>query len=269
MNPLHPRRILRLTLGALAKLVLKKHNPDVIVVTGDGQTSIVRECLYTILYENYPTRRNIEFPESEFSIPLTVFGELSYPKPRWKWIPTILKILALLIKVKPYKHILIIEISNLNREVYEFWIKVLKPKFVVKVPEKDLTNKETLPTAVLNIINDVIKFYEIQSDYLIAQLNKINLPSSRIKLRKGENNSLIIDSRHYYFPTPLTSIFEVASAFDGRKIIFTDIEDDLKQLKNQKDKWLINPEYYSSESEDVVVVRGDKTKISLKFLGIN
>ncbi len=263
MKTLHPRLLLRLVLGLLTRLVLRKHSPDIIVVSGDGQTSIVREAIYTLLYENHPARRNLEAPESEFSIPLTVFGEFSYPKSSFSWIILIIKIVAQLVRLKPYKHVLILEISRLNREVYDFWVHILNPKFIIEVPKNlDFTAKKLIPSSLLVTINDVMNYYKIEESYFYLQIEKLNLPTSRIKILKGPNKSLIIDARHYFYPTPLASVIEISSTLSGRKVIFTDEKDIENVIKLG---FLINPKNFKPTKNDTIIVRGQKTKTKLLF----
>jgi len=259
MAGIKPRKVLKVILSRLAVLVLKKHKPDVILVTGAGETSVVRECLYTLLYEQFPTRRTLEFPEAEFGIPLTVFGELKYPSSSPAWLAIILKVLIQQITVKPYKHILILEISNLSREFYFYWAKILNPKFVIDVKAEEDFLTLTSPTYYSTpIINDVLQNYKISQDYIENQLKKVNLPISKIKLSKGQNGSTVIDARHYYYPPPLSSVTEITEAMPGRKIIYTSLKADLEELAKLKEKWLINPKNFQPIKDDVIVVRGNK-----------
>ncbi len=256
---LNLRYILRSVLGTLARLVLAKHNPDIIVVTGNGQTSLVREYLYTLLYEKFPVRRNIEMPEAEFAIPLCIFGNYSYPRRKIGWFAIVIKVFIQLIKVKPYKHILIVEISFFDPYIINYWMAILRPKFKVSVkPEIDFTNITNSKEILLSLIADIQNSYSLDQQYVDTQLTKTSLPISRIKIVKGKNKSLVVDARHYYFPAPLKSVVEIVSALEGNTIIFTNIENDLSIIQNLSLSWKINPTNYKPNESDVIILRGQK-----------
>ena len=73
------RRFLRRILKILTQAVIKKHNPTIIALVGERGTSVPREVLYHVLHKHRPTRRNIESPEAEFVVPLTIIGAEHYP----------------------------------------------------------------------------------------------------------------------------------------------------------------------------------------------
>lgn len=252
------RAIFRRILGFFTVLTIKKHNPEIIVVTGNGQTSLAREYIYSLLYEKAPTRRNLEIPESEFSIPLTVFGEFTYPKNKLTWIPIILKVLILLIKNGSYKHTLILEVSDLDATSYNYWNNILKPKFIINVSEgTELTSKENLLPTLKKLLNELISYFKLDDSYFENQIAKTNFPSPRINFRKGKFGEFIIDARHYYYPPALNSAIELTTDLTGRKIIFTKDKSDLESLKNSN--FLVNPINITLLKTDVVILRGIKT----------
>lgn len=258
MESLSLRAIFRRILGFLTVLTIKKHNPEIIVVTGTGQTSLAREYIYSLLYKKAPTRRNLEIPESEFSIPLTVFGEFTYPKNKIAWIPIILKVLILLIKNGSYKHVLIIEISNSNELSYNYWVKILNPKFIINTGSSiELTANENLISNLKKLLNKLISYFKLDDSYFENQVAKTSFPSPRINFRKGKFGEFIIDARHYYYPPALNSAIELTTDLTGRKIIFTKDKSDLENLKNSN--FLVNPKNITLLKTDVIILRGIKT----------
>lgn len=60
-----------------AKLVLKKHKPFIIGVTGNlGKTS-TKDAIYAVMKSQFHTRRSEKSMNSEFGVPLTILGEKS------------------------------------------------------------------------------------------------------------------------------------------------------------------------------------------------
>lgn len=258
MKTLSIRAVFRRILGFLTVLTIRKHKPEIIVVTGNGQTSLAREYIYSLLYKKAPTRRNLEIPESEFSIPLTVFGEFSYPKNKLAWVPVILKVFILLIKNDSYKHTLILEVSDLDATSYNYWTKILNPKFTINIDSSiELTSKENLIPNLKKLLSELIYYFKLDNSYFENQVAKTNFPSPRINFKKGKFGEFIIDARHYYYPPALNSAIELTTNLTGRKIIYTKDKNDLEILKNSD--FLINPKNIVFSKTDVVILRGIKT----------
>ena len=122
------RNIIRLigqkVLKAHAKLVIEKHKPTIIGIIGSGETSIAREVIYAVLSQAYPTRRNLESPLVEFSLPLTIIGSSDYPTTFFKWIILTARTLWQIVTVKPYHHFLVLEMSPAARLTLSYWLDI-------------------------------------------------------------------------------------------------------------------------------------------------
>lgn len=69
-----------------AKLVLAKHKPFIIGVTGNlGKTS-TKDAIYAVMKQHFYTRRSEKSMNSEFGVPLTILGEKSGWSNPFKWI---------------------------------------------------------------------------------------------------------------------------------------------------------------------------------------
>ena len=257
---MQPRQILKKLLTKLTKVTIKKHNPEIIVVTGKGQTSIVREALYTVLHEKHPVRRNLEYPEAEFSIPLTILGIDYYPTTIIGWINAAVKTIARIAKNKAFKHVLILEINSTNLEVFNHWISILNPIKMVDTPKGiDLTSRPKLSQFVSACFSKkLMKKFEISVEYIESQLDKLHLPSSKIRLRAGKNNSTIVDSTYYYYPPPIISALEIAELLEGNKVIFTEFKKDMEYLVKNNLNWIVNPNEYEPSDSDVILLRLNK-----------
>ncbi len=275
------RKPYRRLLTNLTKLTLKKHQPTIIAIMGDGQTSIGREIVYHLIKTRFPARRNLESPEAEFSVPLTVLGYPSYPEHSWEWVRLLLKSYFLVKKNPPHKHFLILELNFIDPDLLSHWLKVLDPEtalIVGRVPvdysefgiKKVVKINQTHPDDVLKpfelAVQQIGRFYNIEPNVIEQALSSFSLPSSKIRFFPGINNSVIIDATHYYFPIKLDSALELVQDDTeiGRKIVFTKNKKDINALKQHSD-WLKNPKNFTPQNNDAIVLRGNKTVTMQEF----
>jgi len=268
-------------LAKLTAQTLNKHKPNVIVVMGNGQTSIGRELVYHMIKSKFPTRRNLESPEAEFSVPLTILGYPNYPEKHWEWVWILIKFYVLIKKNPSHKHFLILELNFIDPEILSYWLKVITPETVLivgKVPldyfefsiKKVVKISNTHPEEVLKpfemAAQQIGRYYKLSQEEIDKTIKTFSLPSSKIRFFPGINNSIIIDVTHYYFTINLSSVLElVVNDTDmGQKIVFTDNNKDTKLLKDHSG-WEINPGNYTPEPNDVVILRGNKLKNMHKF----
>lgn len=74
-----------------AKLVLEKHKPFIIGITGNlGKTS-TKDAIYAVMKEHFYVRRSEKSLNSEFGVPLTILGEKSGWGNPYKWFFIILR----------------------------------------------------------------------------------------------------------------------------------------------------------------------------------
>jgi len=236
------RTIVQKILAILAKNAINKHKITTIAVIGKGETSVAREYIYQSLNQYYPIRRNLEIPEIEFSTPLTVLGYMEYPKNYISWIAVLIKSCIHLIKNKPYKHILVLEIPEIEQS---FWLNVLKPKIIINTPIhfadiKKILAKHKLKTSI-----------NLSIDYI-----------PRIKLIKGKNGSLIIDSTYIYKPPPFKSILEFIQNLPNTFVLFSHDKADISAFSNQFPKAKINLVGYKPVKTDILIIRGPKQKLN-------
>ena len=154
---------------------------------------------------------------------------------------------------------LILEIPNTKTDIYNYWVNILRPTHILNISQSvDFTAKSELVHFLYVLFSTKFKQYALDREFISKQVEKLNLPSSKLKILKGVNNRTIIDNTHYYYPISLTAALEVANTFEGRKILFHD-ETETYNLEN----WLINPKNYMPQKGDVILLRGQKTKMQL------
>ncbi|MFC1756193.1 hypothetical protein ACFLZK_02260 [Patescibacteria group bacterium] len=277
------RKPYRNMLTTLTTKALAKHNPTVVAIMGDGQTSIGREMIYSLIKTKFPVRRNLEAPEAEFSIPLTVLGYPNYPNNYLEWGWVLIKSHFLLKKNPSYRHFLILELNFTHPGILAHWLKVLKPEtalIVGKVPldysefgiKKVVKISNTHPEEILKPFEiaaiQIGRFYRINPDDVDNAIKNFSLPSPKIRFYPGINGSILIDATHYYFPIKLEAVLELVSNGEeptvGNNIIYTNLKKDKHALKSKKD-WKINPKDYKPQPDDTVVIRGDRIKNIQKY----
>ncbi len=113
-----------------AQLVLKKHKPFIIGVTGNlGKTS-TKDAIYAVMKSKYFVRRSEKSLNSEFGVPLTILGEKSGWGNPFKWIMIIARG-ALVSFSKDYPTHLVLEIGADRVGDIKNITKWLKPDITV------------------------------------------------------------------------------------------------------------------------------------------
>ncbi|MEA2020678.1 MAG: hypothetical protein U9M98_03105 [Patescibacteria group bacterium] len=250
------RRVLRKILKILTKATLKKHKPQIIALVGESRTALLREALYTAIHKQVPTRRNIESPEAEFVVPLTIIGAKHYPQNCFKWITLIGKTIAQLILLKPHQNVLVLEYNTSLSEILKYWLEITNPKIIIecgkrpqtryqgeekkyKLTEDESINLEKISKIVKKIASDL----ELTTNKLEQNLKDLPLPQPRIKILPGKKGYLVIDATYIYFPPLEQSLNEILSSLSGRKIWI--------RSKNDWEKAKLGP-------QDIVIIIGPR-----------
>jgi UDP-N-acetylmuramyl pentapeptide synthase len=277
------RRFGRLLLKFLTQAVLRKHHPTVIAVAGEGPTSLLREALYTVFHEEYPTRRNLESPEAEFSLPLTIIGARTYPPRWWEWPLLVLKTTLQLIFFRSYHHYLILEMSTTNKESFLYWLEITHPQVVVisgHLPdelEKNLiaskiirTGKTTLESleSYRAFVLDVAQACGIDRQRASHHFFAATWPPSRFNLRRSREGKIILDATYHYLPLPWTTVREVAEGLPGAKIVILDPS--LVSHEASQIKYPISQTLDSEKIKDaaVIILRGPKFRFQKLIEGL-
>jgi hypothetical protein len=230
-NPL--RRLLRIILFFLARAALKKHRPTVVAIVGEGKTGIVREAIYSVLREHFPTRRNLEAPNAEFILPLAVLGVREYPLSITGWIKIIARSTGQLLLRPPYRHTLVLEIEYTRKEIFDYFWNITEPEVLVicgknpflspdQTAQKVFRTKETPNLAgYLEVALKVAQGFGIPKKEAQRNLQDFHLPKARINILPAKDGGIVVDATYHYLPSSQVALEEVLEALPGRKIIFS------------------------------------------------
>lgn len=242
------RRVLRLILFGLARAALDKHHPTVVAIVGEGKTGIVREAIYTAIKEKLPARRNLEAPNAEFVLPLTILGAREYPLTILGWLIILFRSVAQLLLLPAYKNILILEIETTRKEVFDYFWNITRPAILVRCGKTPLlSTHQTAPqTFVVRETGDLSGYLEtalrvaeslkVERRAAEKSLKNLELPRARINILPSKNGGIVIDATYQYFPTNSEALEEILEALPGKKIFLSadqDIPDDLKIKKGE------------------------------------
>jgi len=95
----------------MAMLILKRHQPKIVGVTGSVGKSSTKEAIFLVLKEKYNVRKNEENYNNEIGIPLTIIGAKTGGKNPFKWLIVFVKWVWGLIFSFNYPEILILELA--------------------------------------------------------------------------------------------------------------------------------------------------------------
>lgn len=237
------RRVLRLILFILARVALNKHHPTVIAIVGEGKTGIVREAIYAAIKEKLPVRRNLEAPNAEFVLPLTVLGAPEYPLSAIGWIRVLLQSVGQLIFLPPHPNVLILEIEYTRKEIFDYFWNITKPKILVVCGTAPLLSPEqTAPrvvrveetpdlTGYMRAALKVAGYLDVSRQEAQKNLRNFDLPKARINILPAKGGGMIVDATYQYFPPNSKALDEILEATPGKKIFLSpqqDIPDNLK-----------------------------------------
>ena len=237
------RRILRVILFSLARAALKKHQPTVVAIVGEGKTGIVREAIYTVLKKHFPTRRNLEAPNAEFVLPLAVLGTREYPLTAAGWLKILIKSSGRLLLRPPFRHTLVLEIEYTRKDVFDHFWNITNPKILVvcgetpflsrgQTAEKVFRTKETSDlSGYLEVALKVAQNFGIPKKEAQEDLRDFHLPKARINILPAKDGGMIVDATYHYLPPSTVALEEVLEAIPGRKIILSPRKDMPENIK--------------------------------------
>lgn len=102
--------ILNKILALLAKLIIKKYQPEIIAVTGSYGKSSAKEAIFTVVRPNKRASKNYGSYNNELGLPLTILGEKSAGRSVAGWLKIIYRALnKLLVNDFSYPELLVVE----------------------------------------------------------------------------------------------------------------------------------------------------------------
>ena len=97
--------------AALARGILKKYNPIIVMVTGSVGKTSTKDAVAAALSEHFYTRKSEKSYNSEFGVPLTIIGADNPWLNPGKWIKVFQEGLALLMLPSHYPKLLVLEVG--------------------------------------------------------------------------------------------------------------------------------------------------------------
>ncbi|MFA6184038.1 MAG: UDP-N-acetylmuramoyl-tripeptide--D-alanyl-D-alanine ligase [Parcubacteria group bacterium] len=95
----------------MAVIILKRHKPKVVGITGSVGKTLTKEAVFLVLKNNFKVRKNEENYNNEIGIPLTIIGAKTGGKNLFKWLVVFLKWIFWLITPWGYPEILVLEMA--------------------------------------------------------------------------------------------------------------------------------------------------------------
>ncbi|MBV9159085.1 MAG: hypothetical protein JO019_00630, partial [Candidatus Kaiserbacteria bacterium] len=83
------KRIVILLLTWEAQMVLKRHKPRVIAITGSVGKTTTKDAIYSVISEHVLARKSMKSYNGEIGVPLTILGLESAWRSPWGWIANI------------------------------------------------------------------------------------------------------------------------------------------------------------------------------------
>jgi UDP-N-acetylmuramoyl-tripeptide--D-alanyl-D-alanine ligase len=125
-------RIIQLLLKFLAKIIIKKYQPEVIGITGSlGKTS-AKEAIYAVLKNKFNVRQSPKNYNNELSVPLTILGTEAPGRSLKNWLNIFGKFFRLLIiPDKNYPPILILEMGVDRPGDMKYLTSIIQPNIGV------------------------------------------------------------------------------------------------------------------------------------------
>jgi len=249
------RRVLRLALSGLSRAAIRKHNPTIVAVMGEGKTGIAREAIYTVLKSRFPARRNLESPYAEFVLPLTILGAREYPTSYRDWMKTLARAAAQILLLPRHRNFLVLEIGYIRKETFDYFWRITKPQVLVacgKTPY--LSKKQTAPHTIkvkessglagyLRAAEEAGKIFGIPAREARRALRSFSLPPARIRIVPARSGGVIIDATYQYLPPEKKALDEILKALPGKHPILSpkDWRDRLEEVQKKRVVVLTGP----------------------------
>ena len=115
----------------LSEAVLKKHNPKIIAITGTVGKTSTKDAVYSALSKFESVRKSPKSYNSEFGVPLTIFGVKNPAKNISGWVKVLLEGVMLIVFPSYYPKWLVLEVGTDKPGDIKELTKWLKPDVVI------------------------------------------------------------------------------------------------------------------------------------------
>lgn len=130
------RKLLKRTLGYLAKLSIARYGTEVILVVGWTGSSIVREMIYHLLKDHFNVRRSVSSIWRDLSVPLNILGYEDKKRNVFEWFALVLKSFRNILIKRKYPHKIVINLDTFYEDTAKYWAEYIIPDIVVVLRER-------------------------------------------------------------------------------------------------------------------------------------
>lgn len=113
-------------LRLMAMVVLRRHNPKIVAITGSVGKTSTKAAVFAVLSSKYKVRENQKNYNNEIGIPLTIIGCESGGKNIFKWLGVFLKWLLVII-FPGYPEILVLELGVDRKGDMKYFMSFVRP----------------------------------------------------------------------------------------------------------------------------------------------
>lgn len=121
------RHLLQKVLKIESKSILKKYQPKIIGITGSVGKTSAKEAITTVLSKKFLVRQTIGNYNNEIGVPLTIIGEKTAGQNIFGWLRILLKGLGLILFMKDYPEILVLELGIDKPKDMDYLLDFIKP----------------------------------------------------------------------------------------------------------------------------------------------
>jgi UDP-N-acetylmuramyl pentapeptide synthase len=124
-------------LALLARSVVRKYHPRIVMVTGSVGKTSTKEAVAAVLTARFLVRKSDKSFNSEFGVPFTILGVKNPWKNLFAWLSVVKRAVALLILPSHYPNMLVLEVGAERPGDIARILKIATPDAVVvtKLPE--------------------------------------------------------------------------------------------------------------------------------------
>ena len=119
------------TLALLARAVVRRYRPRIVMVTGSVGKTSTKDAVATVLATRFSVRKSEKSFNSEFGVPFTIFGVENPWNNPFAWFSLIQRALALLLLPNHYPNMLVLEVGADRPGDLARILRIAKPDAVV------------------------------------------------------------------------------------------------------------------------------------------
>lgn len=131
------RLLLKRIISLLARWAIRKHDIELVIVTGFHGTELVKEGIYHSLSQKFNVRRNTNQILWDMAIPLSILGYADRRRNPVEWFALFLRATLYLLFGPKNPHTIVLNANCTFKETAEFWSSFLKPDYLIILNGKE------------------------------------------------------------------------------------------------------------------------------------